>query len=436
MSIYTANKVCLFVNITLGFNKHLRLLCMKIYQSINHMALQKTWRWFGESDSITLSELNQIGIEGIVASLSHFKPGEVWSIDDIMKMKDTIEKEGLHWSVVESLPVSEDIKLNNQNCKKHIDNYKTSLRNLAKCGLDTVCYNFMPVLDWARTDLKYIDKDGTETMLFDWITFAAFDIYILKRPDAEKSYSEEIVEKAKAIYSKMSAAEKEELAYNVIIYTQSFINSGIEDSGDYKENFLRQLSTYDKIDTHVLRNNLRHFLSEIIPVCEEVGIRMAIHVDDPPFPLLGLPRIASSMEDFEWIFSQFPSLYNGFTFCIGSLAPRKENDIPLFIEKFADRIHFIHLRNIQFLNKTTFYESGHLNGSVDLFTVVKLLLEEQQRRVKEGRNDFRMPFRPDHGKKMLDDFSRKSNPGYPLIGRMKGVAEISGLEYAIERLIN
>ena len=400
------------------------------------MALQKTWRWFGENDSVKLSDLRQIGIEGVVASLSHYKPGEVWSIDDIIKMRDTIEENGLQWSVVESLSVSEDIKLNNQNSAEHIRNYKTSLRNLAKCGMDTVCYNFMPVLDWARTDLKYTDKDGTETMLFDWITFAAFDIHILKRPDADKSYSEEVTAKAKVMFSKMSNSEKKALAYNIIIYTQSFINSGIEDSGDFKENFLRQLAMYENIDTNGLRNNLRLFLSEIIPVCEEVGIRMAIHVDDPPFPLLGLPRIASSMQDFEWIFSQFPSLHNGFTLCTGSLAPRKENDIPLIIEKFGDRIHFVHLRNIQFLNDTTFYESGHLKGTVDLYTVVKLLLEEQQRRIKEGRKDFRLPYRPDHGKKMLDDFSRKSNPGYPLIGRMKGVAEISGLENAIERLIH
>lgn len=399
------------------------------------MALEKTWRWFGKSDSVKLSDLKQIGIEGVVTSLSHIKPGEAWSVDEINKKKEYIELNDLTWSVVESLPVSESIKLNNENSKEHINNYKTSLRNLAKCGIDTVCYNFMPVLDWARTDLKYIDRDGTETMLFDWITFAAFDVYILKRPDAEKSYSKEIIEKAKTVFSKMSSSDREKLAYNIIIYTQSFINSGIEDSGDYKENFLRQLATYKNIDTDVLRNNLSLFLSEVIPVCEEVGIRMAIHVDDPPFPLLGLPRIVSSMEDFDWIFSQYPSLNNGFTFCIGSLAPRKENDIPLLIEKYGDRIHFVHLRNIQFLNETTFYESGQLNGTVDLYTVVKLLLEEQQRRIKEGRKDFRIPYRPDHGKKMLDDFSRKSNPGYPLIGRMKGVAEISGLESAIERII-
>lgn len=400
------------------------------------MALQKTWRWFGKDDSVKLSDLKQMGIEGVVTSLSHLKPGEVWSIEDIMKMRDKIDNDGLHWSVVESLPVSEDIKLNNQNSKKHINNYKISLRNLAKCGIDTVCYNFMPVLDWARTDLEYIDKDGTETMLFDWVTFAAFDMYILNRPDASKSYSEDIIEKAKAKLSEMSNTEKEKLAYNIIVYTQSFINSGIEDSSDYKRSFLRQLSRYKNIDTNVLRNNLFLFLSEVVPVCEEVGIRMAIHVDDPPFPLLGLPRIASSMEDFEWIFSKLPSLYNGFTLCVGSLATRKENDMSLLIQKFGNRIHFVHLRNIQFLNDSTFYESGHLDGVVDLYTVVKLLLEEQQRRVREGRKDTRMPFRPDHGKKMLDDFSRKSNPGYPMIGRMKGVAEISGLENAIERLID
>ena len=397
------------------------------------MALEKTWRWFGEGDSVELFDLKQIGIEGVVTSLSHIKPGEVWSIDEINKRKEYIERNDFSWSVVESLPVSESIKQNNESSKKHIDNYKASLRNIAKCGIDTVCYNFMPVLDWARTDLKYIDKDGTETMLFDWITFAAFDVYILKRPKAEKSYSKEIIEKAKGVFSKMSRYEKDELAYNIIIYTQSFINTGIEDNDDYKENFLRQLAAYKNIDTHILRSNLSLFLSEVIPVCEEVGIRMAIHVDDPPFPLLGLPRVVSSMEDFNWIFTQHPSLYNGIAFCTGSLAARKDNNIPLLIKKFGDRIHFIHLRNIQFLNDTTFYESGHLDGVVDFYTAVKSLLEEQQRRIQEGRKDFRMAYRPDHGKKMLDDFSRKSNPGYPLIGRMKGVSEISGLVKAIER---
>ncbi len=399
------------------------------------MALEKTWRWFGESDSVTLPQLKQIGIEGVVASLSHLKPGEIWSTNDIIQMKNKIESNGMYWSVVESLPVSEDIKLNNENSEQHINNYKTSLRNLAKCGIDTICYNFMPVLDWVRTDLKYIDSDGTETMLFDWETFAAFDIYILNRPNAISSYSDEVLEKAKIIFNKMSPLEKDQLAYNIIVYTQGFINSAVEDEANYKEHFLRQLDRYKNVSADVLRNNLSLFLREIIPVCEEVGINMAIHVDDPPFPLLGLPRIASTIEDFEWIFSQYPSIRNGFTLCIGSLAPRKENDIPLFIQKFGDRIHFVHLRNIQFLNQTTFYESGHLDGVVDLYTVVKLLLEQQKKRVKYGREDFRLPFRPDHGKKMLDDFSRKSNPGYPLIGRMKGVAEIAGLEKAIERLI-
>lgn len=400
------------------------------------MALEKTWRWFGESDSVTLPQLKQIGIEGVVASLSHLKPGDIWSTNDIIQMKNKIESNGMYWSVVESLPVSEDIKLNSENSEQHINNYKASLRNLAKCGIDTICYNFMPVLDWVRTDLKYIDSDGTETMLFNWETFAAFDIYILNRPNAISSYSDEVLEKAKIIFNNMSPLEKDQLAYNIIVYTQGFINSAVEDEADYKEHFLRQLDRYKNVSADILRNNLSLFLREIIPVCEDVGINMAIHVDDPPFPLLGLPRIASTIEDFEWIFSQYPSIRNGFTLCIGSLAPRKENEIPLFIQKYGDRIHFVHLRNIQFLNQTTFYESGHLDGVVDLYTVVKLLLEQQKKRIKDGREDFRLPFRPDHGKKMLDDFSRKSNPGYPLIGRMKGVAEIAGLEKAIERLIN
>lgn len=400
------------------------------------MALEKTWRWFGESDSVTLPDLKQIGVRGVVATLSHLKPGEVWEVADIVKLKNEIERNGQRWSVVESLPVSEEIKLNSAKSVEHIHNYKTSLINLAKCGIDTVCYNFMPVLDWARTDLKFIDEDGTETMLFDWVTFAAFDIFILQRPHAEKSYPAEIVKNAKEKFLIMSESEKEKLSYNIIVLTQKFINSGLEESTDYKNIFLELLEKYKNIDAERLRGNLSNFLKDVIPVCKEFGIRMCIHPDDPPFPLLGLPRIASTIEDFEWIFSQQSSPENGLTFCVGSLAPRKENDLPSFVKKFGDRIHFIHLRNLQFLGKTGFYESGHLRGVIDVYTVMKLLLEEQSKRVKEGRKDTAMPIRADHGKKMLDDFSRKSNPGYPLIGRMKGLAEISGLEMGIERAIN
>ncbi|WP_352422186.1 mannonate dehydratase [Proteiniphilum sp.] len=399
------------------------------------MLLEKTWRWFGTNDTIGLSDLKQIGIEGIVTSLHHIKPGVVWHVDDILPVKKMIEHEGLRWSVVESLPVSDDIKLGTGNRDKHIENYKTSLINLAQCGVKTICYNFMPVLDWVRTDLHYRDNDGTETMLFDYHTFAAFDLFILKREDAAGDYPENIIRKANEIYQSMNDEEKEELAYNIIIVTQGFINSAVEDTNDYKEWFLRAIELYKELGTGKFRENLSFFLKEVVPVAETHGIRLCIHPDDPPFPLLGLPRIASTIEDFEQIFSYHDSPANGLTFCTGSLAAGKDNDLLQFIEKFADRIHFAHLRNLRFLNNHSFYESGHLDGDIDMYPIVKLLLREQYRRKNEGRDDIRIPFRPDHGKKMLDDFRRKSNPGYPLIGRMKGLSEIRGLETAIERIL-
>lgn len=399
------------------------------------MLLEKTWRWFGTNDTIGLSDLKQIGIEGIVTSLHHIKPGVVWHVDDILPVKKMIEHEGLRWSVVESLPVSDDIKLGTGNRDKHIENYKTSLINLAQCGVKTICYNFMPVLDWVRTDLHYRDNDGTETMLFDYHTFAAFDLFILKREDAAGDYPENIIRKANEIYQSMNDEEKEELAYNIIIVTQGFINSAVEDTNDYKEWFLRAIELYKELGTGKFRENLSFFLKEVVPVAETHGIRLCIHPDDPPFPLLGLPRIASTIEDFEQIFSYHDSPANGLTFCTGSLAAGKNNDLLQFIEKFADRIHFAHLRNLRFLNNHSFYESGHLDGDIDMYPIVKLLLREQYRRKNEGRDDIRIPFRPDHGKKMLDDFRRKSNPGYPLIGRMKGLSEIRGLETAIERIL-
>jgi len=400
------------------------------------MLLEKTWRWFGPNDTIALSDLKQIGVEGIVTSLHPIKPGNIWHMDDILSIKKMIEQEGLTWSVVESLPVSDDIKLGTGNRDEHIENYKISLINLAQCGIKTVCYNFMPVLDWVRTNLHYRDNDGTETMLFDYHTFAAFDLFILKREGATGDYPEDVIREAREIYETMDDKKKEELAYNIIIVTQSFINSAIEDSNDYKGLFLYAIEQYKKLGSDKFRENLSFFLKEVVPVAERHGIRLCIHPDDPPFPLLGLSRIASTIDDFERIFSQNNSLANGLTFCSGSLAARKENDLLQFIEKFADRIHFAHLRNLRFLNDHSFYESGHIDGDIDIYPIIELLLEEQYRRKNEGREDIRIPFRPDHGKKMLDDFGRKTNPGYPLIGRMRGLSEIRGLEMAVERSLN
>ena len=397
------------------------------------MALEKTWRWFGTKDAITLEQLVQMGVEGVVTALYHIPNGEVWPVEEIMALKTQIEKAGLRWSVVESLPVSEGIKQNSADRERLVDNYKTSLINLGQCGIDTVCYNFMPVLDWARTNFQFRNHRGTESMLFDYTAFAAFDVYLMKRPNAEQDYPQALLVKAKKMAEEMTEAQQEELEYNIIVATQAFVSGAIGDTPDYKKIFLALLSQYHNIGREELRQHLSGFLKDVIPTAEAAGVNMCIHPDDPPFPLLGLPRIASTLEDFEWIVNQCNSVANGITFCSGSLSVRADNDLVEFVKRIGSRIHFIHLRNTLRLEDKSFYESGHLEGSVDMYALLKALLEEQQRRVKEGRQDTRMPFRPDHGLKMLDDFNRKANPGYPLIGRMKGLAEITGLEMGIER---
>lgn len=399
------------------------------------MALEKTWRWFGAKDAVSLNDLKQMGVEGVVTSLHHIPAGEIWTVEEINRVRDEIELHGMRWSVVESLPVCEGIKTASPDCGRLLNNYKQSLRNLGACGIDTVCYNFMPVLDWARTDLHFKTLQGGESMLFDYPTFAAFDIFILKRENAIQDYPESIFYKAKAIYKQLSAAEKEELAHNIIVVTQAFIHGVVGEGSDYKQQFLDYLKTYDSIGKEELRMHLSRFLHTIIPVAEEAGVRMCIHPDDPPFPLLGLPRIAGTLDDLRWILNACNSPANGITFCTGSLSASAENDLTAMAKELAPYIHFIHLRNTSLLPDNSFCESGHLAGSVDMYAVVKILLEEQIRRMQTGRKDIRMPFRPDHGIRILDDYSRTSNPGYPLIGRMKGLAEISGLEMAISRML-
>ena len=400
------------------------------------MALEKTWRWFGRKDSVTLADLKQMGVEGVVTSLHHVPAGQVWTEEEIRSVKDEIESYGMRWSVVESLPVSEGIKICSADRERLIENYKISLRNLGKCGIDTVCYNFMPVLDWARTNLHFHTNAGTESMLFDYSTFAAFDIYILKRPNAEKDYPDKVKEKALEIYNNFTPEQREDLAHNIIIVTQAFIHGVVgEDGKDYKQQFLDYLGTYKEIGKQQLRENLGKFLNDVIPVAEEAGVNLCIHPDDPPFPLLGLPRIIGNADDVRWLFNACKSTANGLTLCTGSLSTNNENDLVEMAKEFAPRIHFIHLRNTLFLDDRSFYESGHLKGNVDMVGVIKVLLEEQIRRKKEGRKDTRMPFRPDHGLRLLDDYHRKANPGYPLIGRLKGLAEIDGLQTGIEHFL-
>ncbi|MDR1337084.1 MAG: mannonate dehydratase, partial [Tannerella sp.] len=386
------------------------------------MALEKTWRWFGKGDSVPLTYLRQMGIEGVVTALHHIPAGEVWPVEEIRSVQAEIESCGMHWSVVESLPVAEGIKIHSADCPRLMENYRRSLRNLGACGIDTVCYNFMPVLDWARTDLHCRNERGGESMLFDYPTFAAFDIHILRRRDAAGDYDPAVRRKAQEIARCMTAAQQEELAHNIIVVTQAFIHGAVGEGSDYRQRFLKYLDTYRHIGQETLREHLGHFLQDVVPVAEEAGVNLCIHADDPPFPLLGLPRIASTPDDFLRIMAQYDSPANGVTFCTGSLSARPDNDLPAMARILAPRIHFIHLRNTVALPNHSFCESDHLTGSVDMFAVIRVLLEEQARRIRAGRKDIRMPFRPDHGVRILDDFSRTANPGYPLCGRLKGLA--------------
>jgi mannonate dehydratase len=396
------------------------------------MKLEKTWRWFGEKDPVQLLWLKEMGVEGVVTALHHIPNGEVWPVEEIKTVQKKIEKAGLRWSVVESLPVTEAIKTASELREKHIRNYKTSLQNLANCGIKTVVYNFMPVLDWARTDLHFRLPSGGESMLFDYPVFAAFDIFILKRPGAEKDYSPEMVSNAENAFKKTTEMEAETLAHNIIVLTQGFIDGVIDPTvADYKRAFLDHIDRYKNIGRNELRANLAFFLREVIPVAEEAGVNLAIHPDDPPFSVLGLPRIFSTADDLEWLQNTCPSLNNGVAFCAGSFSARCDNDLVEMTKKYGHRFHFVHLRNTKVLADGSFYESGHIEGGVNMVQLVKTLIGEMQRRVESGRPDFRIPMRPDHGIKILNDFNLNGNPGYPLIGRLKGLAEITGIEEAI-----
>ena len=398
--------------------------------------LLKTWRWFGANDTVSLKEIRQVGATGIVTALHHIPNGEVWEVAEIQKVKNEIENHGLTWEVVESLPVSEGIKQGTFDRDWLIDNYCTSLRNLAICGIKTVVYNFMPVLDWARTDLEYQLPDGSETMYFDFPTFVAFDLFVLKRPGGEKDYPSNLISLAAEIASKMSDEEADKLAYNIIIKTQGFIDGTIDgNTVNPKQAFLSLIDKYKNIDETQLRENLRYFLLKTIPVAEEYGVRMCIHPDDPPFQLLGLPRIVKTVEDLRWILSTVPSPANGVTFCTGSLGVRADNMLPEMLRELGPYIHFLHLRNLTRSENSSFYEAGHLDGDLDMTAIMKAVVTEQLWRRKEGRSDWQIPVRPDHGLKILSDFSRNDNPGYPLLGRMKGLAQLEGLAKGIAAMM-
>ena len=394
------------------------------------MKMTQTWRWYGPNDPVSLLDVRQAGATGVVNALHHIPNGDIWSVKEIQKRKNEIEKAGLTWDVVESLPVHEKIKTRSADFEQIIENYKESMKNLAACGVYVICYNFMPILDWTRTRLDMPLENGSLALEYNASELRVFDLCILRREGAQQDYTIEEIEQAKNQFKNLEALDIQRISDNIL--------KGLPGSeeGYSMEEFKAMLDTYKGINADQLRSHLVQFLSEIIPLAEELGIRMCIHPDDPPFTLLGLPRVMSTQADYQFIFDQVPPMSNGITFCTGSLGVRADNDLPAIFDAFADRVHFLHLRSTKRDAEGNFYEADHLTGDVDMFEIITRVIKEQRRRVAENRQDASIPMRPDHGHQMLDDLVKlKINPGYSAIGRLKGLAELRGLEWGINKMI-
>lgn len=392
------------------------------------MGLEQTWRWFGPKDPITLKEIKQTGAVGIVTALHQIPTGNIWLTQEILNRKQIIEVEGLRWSVVESVPVHENIKKRKDNFKQLIDNYKQTIINIGQCGINIICYNFMPVLDWSRTNLHVVFKDGSITTKFEMKIFAAFDLFILKREGAEINYTLKQFESAKKYFDNLNEQQKKTLTDTILLGLPGSLES-------YSlEEFRSAIYEYKNIGEDGLLHNLQEFLKEIIPVAEKAGVFMTIHPDDPPFSLLGLPRVVSSKQDVKQILNTADSFYNGLTLCTGSFGAGYKNDLVDIAESFAEKINFIHLRNVTRNEEGDFLEDNHLDGDIDIYNVMKILLLEQKRRIAAKRKDVLMPMRPDHGHLMIPDQNKKGiYPGYSLFGRMRGLAELRGMEMGIIR---